>query len=208
MTRTSHKRWRSLQRFNYIFEIGLYIICSLCLVFFAVKGIYAKCFQAALIISVLLIMRGLTKWTRTRLSSGLRFSILLFITITMLLAKLFNMYSVIPHLDKIEHLLSGAILVYVGLLIHDKTIQRHPERHLHQPGAIWFALFFSVAMAGVWEIYEFTVDHLFGLVSQNGSLTDTMWDIICGTAGAIIIVVFLSFKVIKDPQYILRTDEA
>ncbi|WP_307400343.1 hypothetical protein [Paenibacillus anaericanus] len=87
------------------------------------------------------------------MSPALRFSVLIFITITMMLANLFNMYAVIPYLDKIEHLLSGA-----------------------------------------WEIYEFVVDHLFGLHSQNASLTDTMLDIICGTVGAVVSSIYLLYK--------------
>lgn len=194
------------QRFNTVFEIGLYGICSLSFIYFAFKGMYAKCFQAVLIIFVLLLLRGLVKWTKTTLSAGLRFSILLFITITMLLANLFNMYGVIPRLDKIEHLLSGVILVFVGLLVLSKIIRRQGMTDIAPRIAIWFALFFSIAMAGCWEIYEFTVDHLFGLVSQNGSLNDTMWDMICGTIGAVGTVFYLSFKTKRSPQSILAED--
>ena len=45
---------------------------------------------------------------------------------------------------------------------------------------------FATAAAGAWEIWEFTTDSLFGLTAQNGSLTDTMWDIICGTSVGIV----------------------
>ena len=47
---------------------------------------------------------------------------------------------------------------------------------------------FAIACAGAWEIWEFTTDSLFGLTAQNG-LEDTMYDIICGTVGAIIVTV-------------------
>lgn len=50
---------------------------------------------------------------------------------------------------------------------------------------IWFAFFFAVAMA---------VDHLFGLHSQNGSLTDTMIDMICGTLSAVVASFYLYDK--------------
>lgn len=64
---------------------------------------------------------------------------------------------------------------------------------------IWFAFLFTVAMAGMWEIYEFTVDHLFGLHSQNGSLTDTMMDMICGTLGAVVVAFYLHNKARRKP---------
>ncbi|MFC7680290.1 hypothetical protein ACFQV5_15390 [Paenibacillus sp. GCM10028914] len=202
MKQTSRKTSGS-RRYIQVFEIGLYLICSIALVYFAIKGVYSKCFQAGLIIAVLLLLRGLLRWTKTTLSPSLHFSVLLFITITMLVANLFNMYGVIPILDKIEHLLSGVILVYVGLLVLHKIIQRQGITDLPPRISIWFSLFFSIAMAACWEIYEFTVDHLFGLVSQNGSLTDTMWDIICGTIGAVCTVIYLNIKAKKNPQSIL-----
>ena len=45
---------------------------------------------------------------------------------------------------------------------------------------------FSIASAGVWEMWEFSTDQLFGFASQNNSLNDTMWDIICGSIMGII----------------------
>jgi uncharacterized membrane protein YjdF len=83
-----------------------------------------------------------------------------------------------------EHLLSGVILCFVGLLVLRKMIGNQDMIRFPSLIGIWFALFFSVVIASCWEIYEFTIDLLFGLLSQNGSLTDTMMDIICGTAGA------------------------
>ena len=49
-----------------------------------------------------------------------------------------------------------------------------------------FITIFCIALAGCWEIWEFTGDRLFGFTSQNDSLIDTMMDIICGTLGGII----------------------
>lgn len=182
------------ERFNYAFEMVLYLICGVSIVYFGLKGIYAKCFQAGLIISVLLLFRGLIKWTKSELSPLLRSSVLIFITIAMLLANLFDMYAVIPYLDKIEHFLSGIILFFVGQFILNKIAKAHGMNHLPIRMMIWFSFYFAAAMAGLWEIYEFTVDHLFGLRSQNGSLTDTMTDMICGTISAIATSLYLLNK--------------
>ena len=55
---------------------------------------------------------------------------------------------------------------------------------------------FSIAAAGVWEIWEFSTDMLFGFHSQNNSLIDTMMDIICGSIMGIItnIPIYLYIK--------------
>lgn len=176
------------------YERMLYVICGAAIVYFAIMGTYAKVLQAGLIITVVLLFRGLIFWTKSDLPPLLRFSVLIFITITMLLANLFNMYAVIPYLDKIEHLLSGAILFFVGQFILLRMVKRAGESSLPINITLWFSFYFAVAMAGVWEIYEFTVDHLFGLHAQNGSLTDTMLDIICGTLGAAATFIYLIYK--------------
>ncbi|WP_106766524.1 hypothetical protein [Paenibacillus faecalis] len=187
------------QRWNDIVELGLYVICGVSLVYFAITGVYAKCFQALLIIAVLLLLRGLIKITKSELPSALRFSVLMFIALTMMFANLFSMYGVIPYLDKIEHLLSGIILAFVGLYLFQRMLQ-HQDKQVQLPGkiAIWFSFWFAVAMAGVWEVYEFTVDHLLGFNSQNGSLKDTMLDIICGIVGAIIASLYLKVKMKRE----------
>jgi hypothetical protein len=63
-------------------------------------------------------------------------------------------------------------------------------------------------MAGCWEIFEFTTDRLFGLYSQNGSLVDTMVDIICGTVGAGGTALYLALKAERHPFSILSTDDS
>lgn len=189
---------KGTQRFNHYFEIALYTICVGAGIYYTLQGTYAKSFQAALIITVLLLFRGLIIWTKSELSAPLRGSILLFITITMMIANLFNMYAVIPYLDKIEHLLSGTILFFVGLFVFDKMTKQLHDVKLPIHLGIWFAFFFSTAMAGVWEIYEFTIDRLLGTVSQNNSLLDTMGDIICGTIGALGSVPYQYMKVKKN----------
>jgi uncharacterized membrane protein YjdF len=191
---------------NDTLEIGLYAIGSYCAFHYTVRGLYAKSFQAVLIIAVLLLIRGLVKWTKSELFPTLRFFILFFITLAMLLANLFGWYAFIPYLDKMEHLLSGVILCFVGLLVLRKLIKNQGLTHFPSPIAVWFALFFSVAMAGCWEIYEFAIDRLFGFLSQHNSLTDTMADIICGTFGATGTALFLAYKAKRHPFSVLTAD--
>lgn len=198
--------WKRKQRLNDVFEIALYVICGFCIVYFSIKCLYSKAFQAVLIITVLLLIRGLVKWTESVLFPALRFSVLFFIALSMLLASMFGLYGVIPYLDKIEHLLSGVILCFIGLLILRKLIRKQKLDEFPSSIAIYFALNFSVAMAGCWEIWEFATDRLFGLSSQFG-LTDTMVDIICGTVGAASTAYYLVRKAKRHPLSILSVDE-
>ena len=182
------------EKWNDLFELAMYVTAAVCFVYFLVKGNQAKMLQAILIVAVLLIIRIVIKVTKTTMFTALRFSVLLFIFVTMFMANEFGFYKVIPYLDKIEHLFSGLILCFVGLLIYMKASNGEKTAVPSAQVAVWFCLFFSIAMAGVWEIYEFTTDGLFGLHSQNGSLIDTMTDIICGTIGAVLTSIYLAFK--------------
>jgi uncharacterized membrane protein YjdF len=183
--------------FNDYFEGFLYLLAIICFVYFFLKGNMAKTFQPILIVAVLIFLRILIKALKVEIFFALRFSILAFIFVAMFLANEFGFYSIIPGLDKIEHLFSGVILTFIGLLVF-KNINRRENITKVSPITITlFSLFFSIAMAGCWEIYEFTTDKIFGLKSQNGSLLDTMFDIICGTIGAVITSVYLHHKVRK-----------
>ncbi|WP_052475886.1 hypothetical protein [Cohnella kolymensis] len=186
-------------RANDVFELALYILAAVCFIYFWARGIHFKMLQPVLIVVVLTLIRLTVRWTRTELFPALRFSILFFITLTMFIANLFGFYGVIPYLDKVEHLLSGIILCFVGLLIYKKTTEKDGVNRPSSGAAVWFALFFAAAMAGCWEIYEFTTDRIFGLHSQNDSLVDTMADIICGDIGAAATAVYL-FRKAKRKQ--------
>lgn len=186
-------------RWNDFFEIAMYVLAVACFLFFMVKGVRAKIFEAVLIVAVLSLIRGIVKITKTRMFPALRFSVLFFIFLTMFLANEFELYRIIPFLDKFEHLLSGVILSFVGLLIFRNITKDEAAGRSQSKLAIWFTLYFAVAMAGIWEVYEFTADYLFGLNTQTGSLTDTMTDIICGAVGAAATAIYL-FRKAKHKQ--------
>jgi putative Mn2+ efflux pump MntP len=190
MDAATHKPFKT-DKANQYFEFSLYLVTSACLVYYSIYGIYAKVFQTILILVVLTLVRGLVKFTKTDLFPALRFSILFFIALTMLFANAFGFYGLIPYLDKIEHLISGVILSFLGLIVFNKISKTESTPSSSSSIAIWFSLFFSAALAGCWEIYEFATDHLFGLNSQNNSLSDSMTDIICGLIGAVMATIYL-----------------
>lgn len=179
---------------NDYFEGALYLLAIICFIYFLFKGNRAKTLQPILIAFVLISIRLLIKTSKIEIFFALRFSILTFIFVSMFLANEFSFYSIIPGLDKIEHLFSGLILTLVGFLMFNYINRNEKNLAVNPSIPILFSLFFSIAMAGCWEIYEFTTDHLFGLRSQNGSLVDTMMDIICGTTGSIITSIYLYHK--------------
>jgi len=52
----------------------------------------------------------------------------------------------------------------------------------------WIAVFsftFAMAIGGLWEIFEFGMDQIFGLNMQKSGIVDTMWDLIVDGLGGL-----------------------
>lgn len=135
-------------------------------------------------------------------SSTAYFVILGFIFISMYLANVWNWYG-IPKYDKILHTFSGAIIAVIGYILYIYLFGDDNSSKIKKSAPIVFVIAFSTAAAGVWEIWEFTTDTLFGLCAQNNSLNDTMWDIICGTIMGILTTIPIYLRIIGKKIKIL-----
>ena len=118
-----------------------------------------------------------------------------------ILGEISDFYIKVPHWDSILHTISGsmfAILAFslIGLLNDLKKVSLSPLF------VALFALCFSMAVGGVWEIIEFGVDLLFHTNMQRFdnsvtrepfmgqlALMDTMKDLILDFLGALVICV-------------------
>ncbi|NFU51367.1 hypothetical protein FDF76_12700 [Clostridium botulinum] len=112
---------------------------------------------------------------------------LTFIIMAMYVGNILNIYTYINHYDKILHFISGIIISILAFSIYINYTHKVSEK-LNPIFALIFIISFSIAMAGIWEMWEFSTDRLLGFNSQNNSLIDTMLDIIMGTLGCLIIL--------------------
>lgn len=130
-----------------------------------------------------------------------------FIFISMYLANVFNFYS-LEYYDKFLHLISGVILGIIGLVFYMYLSNNSLDNKMKKSTVIIFPMMFAIAAAGIWEIWEFATDQMFGLMAQFNDLHDTMWDIICGTIGggftAFLIYLSLKGKNIKGISNIIK----
>lgn len=180
-----------LVKFNIFFEKMLYVAAFVCFIGGLIIGSISKSTTPVSIIFVLTAIHIILKKSKIEIPEGLKTSIYFFIVVCMFLADEFSFYSIIPYLDKVEHLSSGVILTLLGYTMFNHINRNETNISCNKLTAILFSAFFAIAMAGCWEIFEFTVDHLFGLNTQLNSLWDTMTDIICGTTGAIFTSIYL-----------------
>ena len=131
---------------------------------------------------------------------------LVFVYASLFLGEVLNYYQRIWWWDLALHLTSGLLLGIVGFLLV-YVLNEHDRIELHmQPRFVaFFAFCFAVSVGGVWEIFEFGMDQVFGTNMQKAmfddpsGLTDTMWDLIVDTIGALVICVF-GWWYLKRPE--------
>jgi len=120
-------------------------------------------------------------------------------TIAFIFAALFlgetrNYYDRYWWWDIALHATSGGLLGILGLLLV-YILNETPRVDLHmRPGFVaFFAFCFSVTVGALWEIFEFAMDGFIGTNMQKpmfddpSGLTDTMWDLIVDTLGALVV---------------------
>lgn len=105
--------------------------------------------------------------------------------------------------DLVLHTASGVLLGIVGfLLVYVLNEKEDIQVHMSPGFVALFAFLFGVGIGALWEIFEFSMDRFFGLTMQKpmwndpSGLTDTMWDLIVDSVGAIVISV-LGYSYLK-----------
>lgn len=161
---------------------GFYVLLFITLIYDVVARSGEKVWRIGLIYGTIFLVRLI--FSKTFLK-GLKMAYvvaLAFIFISMYLANVWNFYG-ISYYDKFLHLTSGILLAFYGLILYIYLAGNKENKSMSKSAIIIFPLMFAIAAAGVWEIWEFATDHIFGLTAQMNSLDDTMWDIICGSIG-------------------------
>jgi uncharacterized membrane protein YjdF len=97
----------------------------------------------------------------------------------------FELLKAVPHYDKIIHFVSGMLLVVFAWCI----IVFFKADRVSKSFQTIFIICFCMAIAVMWEFFEFTCDHLFGMDMQrvtSSGVNDTMFDLLATTVGALI----------------------
>jgi hypothetical protein len=94
-----------------------------------------------------------------------------------------------PYYDKVAHFVSGtaiALLGFLGVIF----IDRYWKMNLRSHFIAGFTVIFGLAMAAAWEIYEYSIDTIFGgnlAGRMQAGLADTMNDMIFTLAASILV---------------------
>ncbi len=120
----------------------------------------------------------------------LRFFYYVFAFLGLTLGSVLGYYNKIAWFDLFVHTLSGILTSFVALIFLKKIGLITDQNLWFQ---VLFTICFSMAIAGVWEIFEFSCDKILKADAQKvmeSGVDDTMGDMIVATLGSIFYSVF------------------
>jgi len=115
----------------------------------------------------------------------------LFIFVAVCIGSTLNNRTTFEHFDLVTHFGSGFLASWFGYDFAN-IVYRKRGGNLGPAMSSLFSLAFSLSIAVGWEIYEFSMDQIYGLTLQKGN-TDTMVDFICCAAGSVIAMLLVAF---------------
>lgn len=114
----------------------------------------------------------------------------LFIFIAVCIGSTLNNRTTFEHFDIVTHCASGVLSAWFGYDFANIIYRKRGD--LGPAMSSLFSLAFALSIAVGWEIYEFSMDKLYGMTLQKGN-TDTMVDFISCAVGAVITMLFVAF---------------
>jgi hypothetical protein len=155
---------------------------------FLINGNWSNAFMTAIIFGLMITPSILKNKYQIYIPLGFDFSIALFIYLTLFLGSVRKFYERFTWWDGLLHFQSGLLLGVIGFLLVYILNERKTDKLTLGPGFVAiFSFCFSLALANLWEIYEFIGDSLFGFAMQESGLPDTMGDLIVNAVGALIV---------------------
>ena len=163
------KRLSMQLTYDNIITIIFLVLLTATLIFNIVFQNGDKMFRIILTAVTIVIARIVFLVTFLKKSKASYTASLIFVFMAMYLGNVFDFYSRISSYDKILHFSSGIIIGVIGLIIYAHFTKEYMKK-LDTKFMLLFIFIFCVALAGCWDIWEFTGDRLFGFQSQNNRL--------------------------------------
>lgn len=188
---------------------------NILLVIIAVIGSYYYVFtrdnQLGLILKDASILITITlpyiieKIFKAKISIVIKTTYIVFIFIAQFLGVTVELYNHISWFDKFTHWLSGIITALLSLSLLSKFKLYNKKNVLFN--IIWM-ISITLAIASLWECFEYGANILFGGDAQRVATTgvnDTMQDIIVAFIGSIIVSLIYSFECKTDNNGIVNS---
>lgn len=184
--------------------LGLQLILLVEVVFALRGGQWFTAFLTSMIIAITMLPVLFARRLRIYIPSQLQLLAIAFVFASLFLGEVRGYYTRFWWWDIALHASSGFLLGILGfVLVHVMNEAERIDMHMKPGFVAFFAFVFAVAVGALWEIFEFSMDYFFGMNMQKAmlgdpsGLTDTMWDLIVDTLGALVIAV-LGYRVLKN----------
>ena len=158
------------------------------------EGQWVNAFLVMAIMAVTLSPAAIGRRFHVNIPPEFQILTIIFVFAALFLGELQSYYERIWWWDIALHTSSGLLMGILGfLLVYVLNESKHVDIHMRPRFVALFAFLFAVAVGALWEIFEFAMDQSIGtnmqksMFSDPSGLTDTMWDMIVNTLGALAI---------------------
>ncbi|NHC38840.1 membrane-spanning protein [Bacillus sp. MM2020_1] len=118
----------------------------------------------------------------------------LFIFCSTFLGSIGDFYLKYKWWDSTIHFYKGIYMACFGITLYKLMIPEQVRIGTSRWILSLFVLSLSVLASVLWEIYEFLGDQTFTHIMQLGGNKDTMYDLLCGVLGGLIITIYSYFR--------------
>ncbi len=154
------------------------------------------------VIPIIYFPKFLNKLFKLKTNETFEIVYILFIFSAHFLGSIVNLYQKVYWYDSFAHFLSGIVVAYLATYIL-VLFKKYDKKSVIFN--ILFILGISFLVAGMWEIFEYTSDHIFNKDAQNVLTTgvnDTMKDIIVAALGTLLYCILYLYEELEN-KYIL-----
>ncbi len=155
------------------------------------------------IIPVMLLPYIIEYIFKIKINEPIIFIYLIFVILAHFFGTILDFYKQFYMYDKIVHTLSGVMSSFLALVILHKLKMYNKKNLLFN---IIFIIAIALAIASLWEIYEFTFDNIFGKDAQRVLKTgvgDTMTDIIVALIGSFWVSLMYLYEGVKNKKLLV-----
>lgn|SRR5574344_1602735 len=183
------------------------IIVLLAATFYSVKYAMDKELSYTLIaltLFVLVFVPNILRKFKLNITPEMEFIYLIFIVFAQVLGSLMKFYDNVYCFDKVVHFLSGFLSAFVGIYL--LTVLKKYDRKTILFNSL-FIIFTSLAVASLWEIFEFSCDTFLGNDAQRVIATgvnDTMIDIIVALLASIIVSITYIYEEKNNKNLVVK----
>jgi len=118
----------------------------------------------------------------------------LFLFCSLFLGSILSFYLHYTWWDSSLHLYKGLFVGFVGISLYKRMVSESVRNDISAWMLFLFVFSLAVFASVLWEIYEFVGDLTLTHTMQRGGNNDTMYDLLCGLGGGLLVSFYTIIK--------------